>query len=88
MTKFILWLFGSKKPIGRRIEIIAGVDCLTGNGYKSDVLIDGEKLRVRWPDGTTENIIIKVENRRAYYVTKYHGQTTWVGLLGLIAERV
>lgn len=55
-----------------------------------------EKLKITWPDGTTEEITILVKFRRcgieqsheAYYVSRYHGRDAWSRLLGLTAERV
>lgn len=60
-------------------------------------LIDGERLGVTWPDGTTEDVHVKIYSgaegarltlaNRAYVVREYNGTTKLVRLAGAEAVR-
>lgn len=75
------------------------IDRLNGTNLR-----DGEKLRIRWPDGTVEerHIFVKrssyegsdmghpctIPVSEAFVVLKYHGKEVTVPIAGLEAERV
>lgn len=79
-------------------EGLIAVDRLDGKE-----LVDGEKLRVKFADGTIEphEVIIQSEHfnrdkggplelvrRRAFFKIRYKGNSKWITAVGLQAERV
>lgn len=67
-----------------KVTQVQGSDHLQGKQLKS-----GERLRVKWPDGTEQGMHIGTDGGRAYVVVAYRGVQIliYLGAEGLEAER-